>query len=203
MPRLGKRIQGHRAAELVPSPHDADVVVRAKTVHMDAVGQRRKHPDCAVQRAPFDRLEGTCIRVMGERDTPERRSLAQPQRDAGDRLGGKAVGDCNPEGGGVRTRIEVLRRDRGAQDGERPMDVGPHRHHPRRRPNAVGHLDEQIVLGQLASATKRVAHRGLRHRETRRSACHVAFEHDGFQDGNQIEIEPHVIHWNDDATGEF
>jgi hypothetical protein len=60
--------------------------------------------------------------------------------------------------------------------------------------HAVGDPEEQLVLHQLAGTPQGVADGRLARRQAGRGACHVPLEHDGFDDQEQVEVEPYVIH---------
>jgi hypothetical protein len=53
---------------------------------------------------------------------------------------------------------------------------------------------------QLSSAAKRVADGWLAHRQAGRGARYVPFQHDGFDYHEQVKIEPHVIHLDDNGS---
>lgn len=77
------------------------------------------------------------------------------------------------------------------------MELGPYGQHARRRLNAVGDPEEQLVMHQLAGTPKCVADGRLAHRQAGGGACHVPFEHHGFDDPKQVEVEPRIIHLGD------
>ena len=81
-----------------------------------------------------------------------------------------------------------------AQAVEGGAHLGPERFGLRGRQDAAGDGDEELVAGRLAQAAQGVADGRLRHRQLGGGARHVALDHHGAEDAQQVEVEGAEVH---------
>jgi hypothetical protein len=127
-------------------------------------------------------------------DVHARRFFFDRAHQRGQPVGGGGVGHRHAEGGLRLRHVEGFRHHRRFQRGQRLAHGRPQRFGARRRLDAVGGTDQQLVAQAFAQAFDGVRYGRLGHGEMAGGAGQVLLGHDGVEDAEQVQVKRQEAH---------